>query len=321
MLQTWDALIKEELRMVEEEMERSVRSREELLTEIAMHVITSGGKRMRPGISILAYMAAGGDDPKKIVGLAAAFELIHSATLIHDDINDKGDIRRGKVAAYKKYGVQKALIAGDFLFVQGFRLGGYLEQKVVDIIADACTAMAESEIIQLDHEHQSSTPIEVYRSIIEGKTAKPIEAGARIGAYLAGADISIIEGMGGYGLNIGIAFQIIDDILDITGKEAEIGKRKGLDIVEGKPTLPILLALNDPVVGGRLSELFGKKEILEADVNEALELMSRTDAVEMARQYANDFIEQAKEYLDPLPPSGYQDSLVLLADYILERHK
>ncbi len=317
--QTWDAAIKDQLRRVDELMEESIASSQPELTEICRHILDSGGKRLRPGVCILAFLASGGEDPSKIIRTATAFELIHSATLLHDDINDDSELRRGQLTAHRRFTVPKAIIAGDFLFVQGFRLGGTLDEEVVNAIADACNAMAEGEFIQSDHERRSETSMEVYRRIIEGKTAKPIAAGARVGAYLAGADSPMIEAMGGYGLNIGLAFQIADDILDIEGDESRTGKVSGIDIYEGKPTLPIIMAMRDDDAGPRVQEIFALKHKSDADVAEALDLIRSTDVLELCREHAREFVHEAKEYLEGVPPSRFRDSLTALADYVLER--
>ena len=315
----WESPINEELRMVEEEIRRSVFSQQRLLTEISMHVIGSGGKRIRPGVAILAFKAVGGTDTSKIVGMAAAFELIHSATLIHDDINDGGKMRRGRVSAFRKFGVQRALVAGDFLFVKGFQLGGPQDRRVVNYLADACTNVAESEILQEYHVRDPRTPIDSYLKIIEGKTAKPIEAGAKVGAFIGGGTSKQVEALGRYGLNLGLAFQITDDILDIVGSEATLGKPKGMDFLDGTPTLPLILAMNDGVDRKRISTLFRKKKKTPGEVREGLRLLSRLDALESAREYAREFSDKAIQRLGPIPPSTYRDSLQTLARAVVER--
>jgi octaprenyl-diphosphate synthase len=316
---SWDDPISIELQMVEEEILRNIQSKQELLTEISMHIIGSGGKRIRPGISLLAYFAVGGRTPDDIVGIAAAFEIIHSATLIHDDINDGGETRRGVVTAYRKYGVQKALVAGDFLFVRGFRLGGSLSQELVDIIANACTGMAESEILQGQHERNPSTPLDVYFNIIEGKTAKPIEAGAKTGAILGGGSPSEIDALGMYGLNIGVAFQIIDDILDITGNESVLGKSRGMDFMEGKPTLPLILALNNGNNGMRLKELFVKEDKNSVEMEEVLEYLSTSEVLAEAREHARIYASRAVDSLSQIPDSDYKEGLIRLSENVVSR--
>jgi len=317
---SWDEPISEELQMVEKEIRRNVQSKQEILTEISMHIIGSGGKRIRPGVSLLAYHAVGGQKPEEVIGIAAAFEIIHSATLIHDDINDGGDTRRGVVAAYRRYGVQQALIAGDFLFVRGFKLGGSLGQELVDVIADACTGMAESEILQGRYEKNPSTPLEVYIQIIEGKTAKPFEAGARTGATLGGGTSEQVNALGFYGLNLGIAFQIIDDILDITGDESILGKPRGMDFLEGKPTLPLILALNNGCNGLRLKELFVKNEKDAEEIDEVLDYLSHSNILEEARMHAQTYASRAIDSLEIIPESEYKEALIKLTEKVVNRN-
>lgn len=275
---------------------------------------------MRPGIALL-FHSVGGKEKEKIVQLAAAFELIHSATLVHDDINDGADTRRGTIAAYRKYGLQRALIAGDFLFVQGFRLGGVMEaQEVVEMVADSCSAMAESEILQIEVEHHSEMPLEMYMSIIGGKTARPIEASARVGAYIGGGSTSDIEVLGRYGLNIGYAFQIVDDMLDLTGERNTLGKPLGMDILDSKANLPLMIAMQGRYPGsGRIAEVFEKDRKTDGEVSEVLELVQATDALDRAREHAERLRDAALEAIEHLAPSMYKDSLTALAGTVLER--
>jgi octaprenyl-diphosphate synthase len=319
MVSTWDAPVQNELRMVEEQLRESVRSEQPLLTEISNYIITSGGKRMRPAVAILIFKATGGEDPEKVVKVASAFELIHSATLIHDDINDHGEMRRGRQAAYKKYGTQKALIAGDFLFVKSFALGGAFDEKVISVVADACTGIAESEMLQSDYEHDQDTNIDIYISIIEGKTARPFEAGARVGSYLADASPAVMEAMGSYGMNIGIAFQIVDDILDIAGDEVVLGKPQGNDIMDGKPTLPLIIAMQDKEHGERIRQIFRKDRKGPEEVAEAIALIKRTGALEVSSDMAEEYTNKALLDLEVLRPSEYKEALKALTKAILER--
>jgi octaprenyl-diphosphate synthase len=316
---SWDAPIRKEMDQVEEEIRNSVTSEQGLLTDICMHVIGAGGKRIRPGLVLLSYNAVGGREPMKAVGIAAAFELIHSATLIHDDINDHGEIRRGRAAAYKKFGVQKALVAGDFLFVRSFRLGGQWNQEVVNIISEACTATAESEIMQNAYEFVPDTPLDAYLQIIAGKTAMPMWAAARVGAFLGNGTPEQIDAMGQFGLAMGMAFQIVDDMLDITGDERSLGKRHGIDFLDGKPTLPLIEAMKDPGVGRRLAEMFSKEEKTQTEVEEALELILRTDALEESLKVAKNFKDTALAHLDVLDGSPFKKSLAELVAAVVDR--
>jgi len=319
MSQGWDSSIKDELQMVEQEIHRSIRSEQPVLTEICDYVISSGGKRMRPGVTILSYLASGGKEVSEAVKIAAAFEMIHSATLIHDDINDRSEKRRGRLSAYKKFGLQQALVSGDFLFVKAFAIGGFFNEEIYLALAEACTAIAESEIVQFEKEGEVA-PLDVYLGIIEGKTAKPIMAGARIGAYLANAEPDRIQALGDYGLNIGMAFQIVDDILDIVGTESSLGKPRMVDFFEGKATLPLIHAMEDPAVGQRLSQLFHKKAKADKDIEEASDLISRTDAVERSKQKAKEYAEKALASLNGLPDTEHKLGLQRLAAKVVDRN-
>lgn len=319
MSQGWDSSIRDELQMVEQEIHRSILSEQPLLTEICDYVISSGGKRMRPGVTILSYLECGGKEVSEVVKIAAAFEMIHSATLIHDDINDRSEMRRGRLSAYKKFGLQQALVSGDFLFVKAFAIGGFFNEEIVGLVAEACTAIAESEIVQFEKEGEVAS-IDVYLGIIEGKTAKPIMAGARIGAYLANADPDRIHAMGEYGLNIGMAFQIVDDILDIVGTESYLGKPRMVDFFEGKATLPLIHAMEDTAAGPRLSQLFHVKVKSESDLEEAQALILGTDAIERSKQKAKEYAEKALTALSGLPDSEHKLGLQRLAAKVVDRN-
>jgi octaprenyl-diphosphate synthase len=309
------------MEQVEARIRSSVDCEENLLTDICCHVIGAGGKRIRPGIALLSHKAVGGKESKDIINLAASFELIHSATLIHDDINDLGEIRRGREAAYKKYGVQKALIAGDFLFVRSFRLGGSWDNRIVQLVADAATAIAESEIVQSAHEFDPSITQEVCEKIIEGKTAKIIEAAAMVGAYLGKGSEDQLQRLGTYGLNLGMAFQIIDDILDVDGDESQLGKSKGVDFIDGKPTLPLMFAIQDRENGNKLAKLFAKRVKTKKDVEEALKLVRKTDAVGRSYKIAEDYKSKAIMELKGIPDSVFKESLIQLAEIVVSRRK
>ena len=314
----WEEPIIDDIRTVESEMLRNVKSRHPLLNEIAMEAVSVGGKRIRPGVSLLAFHCVGGEDKDRIMKLAVALELIHSATLVHDDINDKAEMRRGKTAIYKKYGLERAIITGDFLFVQGFKLGGYMEsEEIIGFVASACSNMAESEFLQIDEEHDISTPLETYLNIIGGKTAGAIEASARLGAYIGGGSPEEINSLGEYGRNMGYAFQIIDDILDITGNEADMGKPVGMDIKDGRPNLPVMIAMN---LGNEfISKIFKEKSPSDEEIKEAVKLVKDSGAFDVARNHAQDFYNKALESIENIASSVYKDSLISLADTIMTR--
>src|SRR3989454_6716562 len=206
--------------LVEAKIRQSIVSEEPLLHDIARYVIEAGGKRSRPMVTLLAFRALGGTDASQAIDLAAALELIHSATLIHDDINDGGEMRRGRLTAYKKFGLQNALITGDFLFVKAFGIGGKFDAEIVELTADACAALAEGEIRQKRHAFDTSVSHQEYVDIITRKTALPIMAGAKSIGLIARARLEGIEAVGEYGPEPGNPLPNVDDNLDLFGVRA-----------------------------------------------------------------------------------------------------
>ena len=316
----WDFGIKKELQMVDDKLHEMVKSNEKVLTEASLHVIDAGGKRIRPTVTILAYKAFGGSDIKKIVDIASGFELIHSATLVHDDINDGGSTRRGRETVYKKWGLHSAVVTGDFLFVKAFRLGGVFDKVVVETTADACSALAEGEILQNRYRHRKDLDVDTYLRVAENKTAQPIKAGAMVGAYLAGATADEIAAMGSYGLDLGIAFQIIDDILDFTGDEKKTGKSVGTDLKEGYLTLPSLLAMKgSKEAKDAVLKVIGSPTPSENDVKRATELVLSSGSVEKAKGMAEYYGLEALQNLGCLPSTQYSDALRDIVQRVLER--
>lgn len=320
MTQQWHSCIADELSRVEDLMMENLESENAELTEMCQYVISSGGKRLRPSLCILGYKVCGGDDVSKAIDVGSAFEIIHSATLIHDDINDQGDVRRGKKALHKAYTITKAIIAGDYMFAMGFRL---LASAAPDrgvrrgsFRIDGC-----GEFVQKDFEHASNVTEEDYITIITGKTAKLFEASMRSGAAIANADAETMDALGNYAFTLGLAFQIMDDTLDVVGDSRNTGKLVGTDMIEGKPTLPVIYAMEDPVAGDRIKALFEKVDVTTDDVHEAIDLISTTDAVARCTSKAGEYIAAAKQYLSVLPDSPYKDSLIDLADYVIRRDR
>ena len=316
----WDFGISKELELVDARLHQLVKSHEQTLTDASMHVIEAGGKRLRPTVTILSYKSFGGTDSKKIVEIAAGFELIHSATLIHDDINDGGSTRRGRVTVYKKYGLHDAIVTGDYLFAKAFQIGGVFDKVVVDTTADACASLAEGEILQNKYRHRKDLSVDTYLKVMERKTAQPIRAGAMVGAYLAGASAEEIENMGKYGLSLGIAFQIIDDILDFTGDERKTGKAAGNDLREGNLTLPSLLAIKDSDEAKKaILEVIAKEEPPVESISRCAELIARTGALEKARGMGEYYGMEALHSLGCLGNNGYSKGLRDLVARVLAR--
>ncbi|MDR0335251.1 MAG: polyprenyl synthetase family protein [Methanomassiliicoccaceae archaeon] len=317
----WYSSISDDLAEVDRIIRDTLRSDRKDLQDICDYVTSSGGKKVRPAMCILAHHACGGTRNDDVLKIAAAFEMIHDATLIHDDINDKSEIRRGRTTVHEKYTVTKAVILGDLMFAMGFKLMGSADTKIIDTVARTSTAMAESEFIQKEFEHTPIVTEDDYLKIIRGKTAMPIFACARAGAYIAGADEDTINEISWFALDVGLAFQIVDDVLDIIGDHRVTGKEVGMDIAEGKPTLPIIYAMEDPVSGSKIKRVFKKRNASAADLEKALELIRGTDAVERCLAKAKEIVENAVSHLPTIKESEYKDSLIGLARYIVCRDR
>ena len=320
MEQPWYASISEDLEKVDNIIYDALRSDKPELQQMFDYVVTSGGKKIRPSICILMHRACGGSR-EDILRVASAFEVIHSATLIHDDINDRSDIRRGRRTVHKEYTVTKAVILGDLMFAIGFKLFGSADQKIIDAVVSASTAMAESELVQKKFERKSVVAECDYFDIIKGKTAMPIFICARTGAYMAGADDDITDAISSFALDIGLAFQIVDDVLDIVGDHSNTGKKIGIDIYDGKPTLPLIYAMADSVHGQEIKEIFRKDCAPDRDIEHAIELIRSTGSVERCISKAKDLVENAIPLLSCLEDSAYKDSLIGLAKYVVSRDR
>lgn len=317
----WDFGIKKELTLVDEKLHEMVKSRENVLTDASLHVIDAGGKRIRPTVTILAYRALGGSDISKIVDIAAGFELIHSATLIHDDINDGGSTRRGRETVYKKYGLHDAIVTGDFLFSQAFRIGGVFDKTVVQTTADACAALAEGEIMQNRYRHRKDLTVDTYLQVAQRKTAEPIRAGAMVGAYLAGGSSEAIQSLGAYGQDLGVAFQIIDDVLDFTGDEKKTGKMVGNDLKEGNLTLPSLLAIKSSEDAKKaIMDVIASEQPSPDDVRKCARLVIKSGAIQKAKGMGEFYGIEAMGHLGCLSNNQYSQGLRDLVNKVLGRN-
>jgi len=306
-----------EMERVEENLRRSVRSSERILTDISSYLIDGGGKRVRPMVTLLAFKAFGGKGIQDIVDIAAAIELIHTATLLHDDIIDGAEIRRGKESAYKRFGLKATLVAGDFLFIKAFEFAGKFDETVVQWTADACTRLTEGEMLQGFFNRNVRVTVEDYLEIVKRKTASLFQTGAKVGAYLAGASPALVEEIGRYGLNLGIAFQIIDDVLDIVGHAKLLGKPTGMDLRDGNPSLPIILALGEGQKA--VSETFQSSHPSDEKIREAIEAIAQGSAIQQAKILSKSYAQRALKSTEKLPASLYRNSLKTLVSVIIER--
>ena len=309
-------LLQQGLIAVEDKLEAVVASDIQLLEDASLHIVTSGGKRVRPRVVLLAYLAAGGQDIESVVAMAAAVEMVHTATLVHDDINDHSLTRRGKVTVHARWGRTFALLTGDYLFAKVYELMAPYGAWPNVVIADACTRLVEGETLQAAAAKSGSMDRETYKQIISLKTASLFEASAQLGAWLAGAEEAVIEALGTYAYNLGLTFQIVDDILDIVGDPEAMGKPVGLDLTQGRGVLSV--AQN----GGQQEKdgLTAVAELEEPDpIQEMMAGLRASGAVEVARMQAEETAARAHRALDKVPPSPARDEMAALIDSVLNR--
>ncbi|WP_404822086.1 polyprenyl synthetase family protein [Brevundimonas goettingensis] len=288
---------------------------------LAEHIVAAGGKRMRPLITVAAARAAGGsiEHPLK---LAASVEFIHTATLLHDDVVDGSERRRGKVAAHLIWGSATSVLVGDFLFARAFELMVETGQmRALGILARASSVIAAGEVLQLTRAHDLNLDRDTYLQIVSAKTAELFAAAAEAGAVGAGADDAAVAALRSYGLNLGLAFQLADDALDYGGSSEALGKNAGDDFREGKVTLPLLLAMAK--TKGREDAFWDrtitKGERTEDDFRRARELIIGTGSVTATLDTAGDYADAAKAALRVLPQSDWRDALDQLADFAVSR--
>jgi len=292
-----------------------------VIPALADHLIAAGGKRLRPLLTVAASRIAGGVGDAA-VKLAAAVEFVHTATLLHDDVVDSSDLRRGKTAAHLIWGAAPAVLVGDFLFARSFELmveTGSI--RALGILAHASSVIAEGEVLQLTRSNDPNLDQATYLQIIEAKTAELFAAAAEAGAVAAGGDEREISALRAFGLNVGLAFQLVDDALDYGGATEDLGKNAGDDFREGKATLPLLLAVAR--TRGREDAFWERvvmaKEQTEADFARARELILGTGALQATLDLATDYAEAAKTALAPFVEGPWKTALEDLADFAVSR--
>jgi octaprenyl-diphosphate synthase len=297
-------VVADDLRRVEDRLREELASREPRQAEIALHLIGAGGKRVRPLVVSLAFHAAAGGVGRArradAIEVAVALELIHSATLLHDDIIDGSDVRRGKPSALRAFGLADSLVAGDFLFCRAFALCARFETAVIRWAAEACVALTEGEMLQARFRRNPAVTFPDYLEIVERKTAVLFATGARTAAHLAGADLGLIEHLAAAGRHLGMAFQMQDDLLDVDGALANTGKPQGLDLRDGNPSLPIVLGLGaDP----ELRVLFAAAEPSAAAVEAGLVRLRASGVLDAVRAHIADELDAGRgaDRLDARP--------------------
>ena len=290
-----------------------------LINTIGGYIVAGGGKRLRPALLLLVAQALGFRGPQQHV-MAAVVELIHTATLLHDDVVDESSMRRGRETSNALFGNSASVLVGDFLYSRAFQMMVSVgSMRILDILADATNVIAEGEVLQLLNMHDPEVDEQRYLQVIRFKTAKLFEAAARIGAVLADADLPMQEQMATAGRSFGTAFQLIDDLLDYSGNSAELGKNIGDDLREGKPTLPLIVAMQRGDAAQRALIETAIREGNTAALDDVMAVVHACGAMDAVRHAAQQEIRIAETALTQLPTSPARTSLLDLCAYSLGR--
>ncbi len=314
-------LIGDELAQVEDEFKKNLQSEVPLISKIGEHLLSSGGKRFRPMILLLSAKLCGYEGRRQIQ-VASVIEFIHTATLLHDDVVDDAELRRGNASANSIWGSEASVLVGDFLLSKSFFLmvdDGDL--KILNTISRATTQMAEGEIQELMRTSDLSLTEEEYLSIVANKTASLISATCQIGAILAGVDGKKEQALADFGMNLGIAFQCMDDSLDYTSTEKRFGKEIGIDLQGGKITLPLIHTLRNcsPAEREALAEVILSETIDEQAFLSVVNLITKHGGIEYTLKKAREYVAKAKGDLDCFRPSREKKALLAMANYVVER--
>ena len=290
-----------------------------LVSQVAEYIVAGGGKRMRPALLLLSAGAIGYAG-KAHHELAAVVEFIHTATLLHDDVVDESTLRRGRETANAQFGNAASVLVGDFLYSRAFQMMvGVGNMRVMEVLADATNIIAEGEVLQLMNCHNADVDVDAYLRVVRFKTAKLFEAASRLGAMLGNASPDVEAGMAIYGMHLGTAFQIIDDVLDYSGEEGQIGKHLGDDLAEGKPTLPLIHVIRH----GTQSQSHLVRSAIEQggreSFDEIIAAVKDTNALQAATDVAHEESQRAKAALDVIPDSQYRSALLQLTDFAVAR--
>jgi octaprenyl-diphosphate synthase len=308
-----------DLRAVDEVIRVRLTSEVVLIRQVAEYIVGSGGKRLRPALVILSAGAFGyrGTNHHE---LAAVVEFIHTATLLHDDVVDASNLRRGRPTANALFGNTAAVLVGDFVYSRAFQMMvGVDDMRVLQVLADATNVIAEGEVMQLMNCHNPEVSEAGYLEVIRCKTAKLFEAATRLGAILGGAPRPQEDAVAEYGSHLGTAFQLVDDVLDYSGDQAVIGKNVGDDLAEGKPTLPLIYAIKHGTAG----QAARVRHAIEAGgrdgLTDVIDAIRATGALDYASEQARAESRTACRALEPLPDSKYRDFLLQLAEFAVTR--
>jgi octaprenyl-diphosphate synthase len=291
-----------------------------LIRTVASYIVESGGKRLRPALLLLAANACAASGPAKHE-LAAVIEFIHTATLLHDDVVDESSLRRGRKTANAQFGNAASVLVGDFLYSRAFQMMvGVGSLRIMSVLADATNIIAEGEVLQLLNIHDPDTDEESYLRVIRYKTAKLFQAATQVGAILGGASEPVESALADYGMHLGTAFQLIDDVLDYSGDLNETGKNLGDDLAEGKPTLPLIYAMRAGSAEQRAVVRHAIEHGGKADLEHVMAAIHGVGALDYARAKAKEEAAVATSGLEALQSSACRDSLLQLAHFSVERN-
>lgn len=313
------ALIEPDMKAVNDVIRNRLYSDVVLVRQVAEYIISSGGKRMRPALLLLAAGAFGYQGTRHHE-LAAVIEFIHTATLLHDDVVDESALRRGRDTANAMFGNAASVLVGDFLYSRAFQMMVSMDSmRVMQVLSDATNIIAEGEVLQLMNCHDADVDEARYMQVIHYKTAKLFEAAAQLGAIIAGANAEEEKALAAYGMHLGTAFQLIDDVLDYSGEEADTGKHIGDDLAEGKPTLPLIYVMQH----GTSEQAACVRAAIEQggrdDFPAVLAAIRESGALAHARRRAEQEAEQARTAISALGASNYKNALLQLSFFAVER--
>jgi octaprenyl-diphosphate synthase len=308
-----------DMHAVDAVIRRRLESGVPLIRQVAQYIVGGGGKRLRPMLLLLSAGAFGYGGPHRHE-LAAAVEFIHTATLLHDDVVDESELRRGRATANALFGNSAAVLVGDFVYSRAFQMMVEVDSlRVLRVLADATNVIAEGEVMQLVNCHNPDIEEHGYLEVIRCKTAKLFEAATRLGAILGAAPSAEEDAIADYGTHLGTAFQLIDDVLDYSGEQAVIGKNVGDDLAEGKPTLPLIYAIKHGAPQQAQLVRHAVEQGGRGDLAAVVDAIRSTGALDYAREQAQRESRAACEALGRLPHSRQRDFLLQLADFAVTR--
>ena len=314
-------LIHDDLEQVERKLVAESVASVDAVTAIGQYLHASGGKRLRPALLLLSAKVSGGGNSTAIQ-LAAVVELIHGATLVHDDVIDAAEIRRGRPSTNTKWGNHTCVLAGDWLYMQAFQMA--LRERnfaILDLLISLTQMMVEGELLQLERIGRIDVTEADCMELVDRKTACLFSVCARLGAMAASADMLVQEKLGDYAWNLGMAFQLIDDMLDFTSREKTLGKPVGGDLREGKVTLPVVYALERATPGERrlVENILERRNYDEVPFARILDLLEKYRGIERVKERAQAFTDKARELIGGFPDSPYQRSLLAVTELVTER--